>query len=182
MIDRAYLLGHVLPAALGLLPERMGGPLAEVNLLAIGWQESRLTHRWQLGRNVLSRAMHLRGPARGLWQFEKVGVGGVLTHRASAAAAAAVCAALNYQADVATVHGAVAHNDVLACAFARLLLWTHPDPLPRASEDAAAAAWDYYLALWRPGRPHPETWPEAHATALRLAGERPVVEAASKPV
>ena len=50
-------------------------------LLAIGLQESRLTHRRQIG-----------GPARGLWQFERGGgVAGVLRHAASRDHALSVC-------------------------------------------------------------------------------------------
>jgi hypothetical protein len=38
-------------------------------------------------------------------------------------------------------------DDMLACVFARLLLWTDPRPLP-ASEDAGWAAYLLVLAPW----------------------------------
>ena len=52
---------------------------------------------------------------------------------------------------------AITNNDVLACIFARLLLWTHPQALPKRGD--VAGAWAYYLDLWRPGKPHHELWP-----------------------
>lgn len=154
MISTEYLMQRVLPAAFSLLPPKMLSPQAEVMLLAIGWQESRFTHRRQVG-----------GPAVGWWQFEKGGgVKGVLEHHASQEHAAAVCQALAYWPEPAAIYPALADNDVLACAFARLLLWTHPGPLPAL--DDVTGAWNYYLALWRPGKPHSETWLKAHAWAI----------------
>lgn len=124
------------PASMGVDAERM--------LLAIALQESGLKYRQQVG-----------GPARGLWQFEKGGgVKGVLTHPSSAAKAAKLCADLLYEADADTVHQAIRDNDLLACGFARLLLWTDSAPLPITAEEG----WKYYFRNWRPGKPHPETW------------------------
>ena len=51
---------------------------------------------------------------------------------------------------------ALADNDILACAFARLLLWTLPDALP--GRDDAVVGWSQYRRTWRPGTPHPEPW------------------------
>lgn len=128
-----------------LLPDRMQSAAALRMLRAIAMQESRFKHRFQIN-----------GPARGYWQFEKIGVIGVITHPATKAHAEAVCAALNYPVNVDVLYEAIAHNDVLAACFARLLLWQHPDPLP----DDTEAAWQYYLRQWRPGKPHRETWDE----------------------
>lgn len=41
--------GQAIAPALALLPARMSSPSAEVMLLAIGLQESNLTHRRQIG-------------------------------------------------------------------------------------------------------------------------------------
>lgn len=140
--------------ALELLPAKMTGLEAEVLLLAIGLQESRLTHRRQIG-----------GPARGLLQFELGGgVRGVLRHRSSREHAQAVCRARNVIAAEGAVYAALEHDDVLAMAFGRLLLWTDRDPLPAVGD--IGAAWDYYLRTWRPGRPHRHTWNALYAKAM----------------
>ncbi|MOA34941.1 hypothetical protein D3C78_1563560 [compost metagenome] len=107
-------------------------------LLAVGLQESLLIHRRQLG-----------GPARGLLQFETGGVRGVLEHRSSRGHARAVCAARGVQPTTAAVYAALEHDDVLAMAIGRLLLWTDPYQLPDL--DDADAAWALYLRTWRPG-------------------------------
>ena len=105
-----------------------------------------MQHRRQIG-----------GPARGYAQFElNGGVLGVLTHHASADHARAICDILDIKPAPSVVYGALEFQDVLAAAFARLLLWTDPSPLPPREDDQAA--WDIYLRTWRPGKPHPETW------------------------
>lgn len=147
----AYVRSHVLPAALQLLPARLDSPPARALIIAIGLQESRFEHRRQAGG----------GPARGFWQFERGGgTRGVLEHEASKPLARAVLTTLRYEPG--ECFDALAHNDVLACAFARLLLWTHPSALPTS----AAGAWAYYLDTWRPGRPRPQTWQANYALAL----------------
>jgi len=79
MIVKNALTQIIRPALAELSPPLQGAG-AEVMLLAIGLQESRLIHRKQI-----------QGPARGLWQFERAGVQGVLTHPASRALAADLC-------------------------------------------------------------------------------------------
>jgi hypothetical protein len=146
------VLRYTLPAAFSLLPPAMETPAARVLLLAIGLQESRFEHRRQLGG----------GPARGFWQFEQGGgVAGVLAHPASRGRARAVCMALCYQSSVPVVYDALADNDVLAAAFARLLLWTLPEPLATTADDG----WRQYLAAWRPGTPREGTWAASYQTA-----------------
>lgn len=150
-----HIRRYVIPAAYDVLPAAMASAEATVMLLAIGYQESRFEHRKQIG-----------GPARGYWQFEQGGgVRGVLGHQASRMTARIVLEELGYPGEPTTwgVYDALAHNDVLACCFARLLLWTLPDPLP--SREDPDVGWDQYVAAWRPGRPHPRTWPEAWALA-----------------
>lgn len=154
----------MIDAGLALLPARMDTSAARVVLVAIALQESRMKHRRQL---VGSPPKPL-GPAAGLWQFEKGGgIKGVLTHPASAAQAREVCKARGVGPAVDAVWSALQYDDVLACALARLLLWTDPHRLPEIGD--ADGAWALYLRVWRPGKPHPETWGNLYAQAVREA-------------
>jgi len=140
--------------ALAMLPARMNSHAAIVEMLVIGLQESRFQRRHQIG-----------GPAHGYWQFEKGGgVRGVLRHHSSREHAQAVCRARNVIATEGAVYAALEHDDVLAAAFARLLLWTDPKVLPALGDEQAA--WDLYLRTWRPGKPHRHTWDALYARAL----------------
>jgi len=123
-------------------------------VLAIALQESGLAARTQAEG----------GPARGLWQFERAGVRGVLTHPSSASHARRLCAARACPASEYSVWIALAGDDLLACGFARLLLWTDPAPLPALGD--ADGAWACYERNWRPGRPRPEHWAANYAMAL----------------
>lgn len=147
-------------AAYDVLPERMRGDRADVLMLAIGLQESRFEHRRQIN-----------GPARGWWQFEQGGgVRGVLTHPASRLHAVNVCQFLGVPNTSVHVYRALEHDDVLAAAFARLLLWTDSRPLPALGDEADA--WDYYIRNWRPGKPHPQTWDTLYQRALSFVTEQ----------
>ena len=149
---------------LRLLPPAMDSTEARVLMYAIGLQESRFTHRAQ----VIDGGG--KGPARGLWQFERGGgVAGVLRHPASRFWANSVCNARNIPAQPLNVWLALETDDVLAAALARLLLFTDPARLPAVGEQAEALR--YYLRNWRPGKPHPRTWPECYETALKAVGE-----------
>jgi hypothetical protein len=140
---------------------------AQVMLYAIGQQESRLTHRYQV------LAGGAKGPARGLWQFEKNGgVKGVLSHKSSAETACHFAAERAGSIDPVLVWEALEEDDILAAVFARLLLWTDSQPLPPAGPKAEDQAWTYYLRTWRPGKPHREFWAKNWATALAaVSGE-----------
>jgi hypothetical protein len=123
---------------------------AELLMLAIASQESDALHRTQFGG----------GPARGLWQFERGGgVWGVMTHYTSAGQATTLLEARGIETTAEAAWRALERDDVLAAAFARLLLWTDPRPLP--ATDNEAGGWAYYLRTWRPGRPRQEKWPGA---------------------
>jgi hypothetical protein len=148
-----YVRRTAIPAALSLLPENMDSAAARLLLMAIGFQESAFAHRVQV-----------HGPARGFWQFEKGGVQGVLLHHASSVEALKALSAMGYRTDREDVHAALRDNDILAAVMARLLLWTHPRALPDA--DDVEGAWQYYLSLWRPGRPHRDRWDANHAKAV----------------
>lgn len=159
MIDAsAYVCRTAIPAALSLLPENMDSAAARLLLMAIGFQESAFEHRVQV-----------HGPARSWWQFEKAGVQGVMLHRASLTLALQVISGMGYQSNREEVHSAIRDNDILAAVLARLLLWTHPKALPE--RDDAEGAWQYYLALWRPGRPHRDRWDANHTKALAFVKE-----------
>lgn len=131
-----------------LLREDMDSDAARAMLIAIALQESRIKHRRQIG-----------GPAHGFWQFEVAGVRGVLTHPASQPRIHEALVALDYPPErwnSENIHAAIEHNDVLAAAFARCLLWTLPDQLPRRGDPGEG--WRQYIEAWRPGRPHRGTW------------------------
>lgn len=147
--------------ALCVLPEKMNSPEARVMLIAIGMQESRLIHR----RQLVGSPPRPTGPATGLWQFERGGgVVGVLQHRASRDHARTLCAARGVEPVSQSVWQALQHDDVLAAGFARLLLWTDPFSLPKLGD--INGAWDLYMRVWRPGRPHPGTWPDLYNQAV----------------
>lgn len=164
-----HVYEHTIPAALDLLPGRMDTPAARAMLLAIGLQESRFEHRRQLGP----------GPARGFFQFELGGgVRGVLEHPLTRPIIKPICEHLKYPALPAVCHDAIEHNDVLATCFARLLLYTDPALLPLERE--ATKGWEQYLRNWRPGRPHPETWPAFYREAWQIVnGTSPVLKLAN---
>lgn len=138
--------GAVYKAAASLLPASMDTPAAWAMLYAIGSQESRLDARRQIG-----------GPARGFWQFEFSGIKGILNHPVSKPLIHAVLDRLDYDYLPDTSYTAIEHNDVLAFAYARCLLYTLPASLPLKGE--TQKAWGQYIEGWRPGAPKPLTWP-----------------------
>lgn len=143
-------------AALALLPTVMDSPEARVELVAIAQQESgaALTARQQVG-----------GPAHGLWQNELGGgVYSVLLGSATNGYARQVCASLGVMPRLKTVYDGLLTNDTLAAAFARLILWADPQPLPAVGN--SAAGWICYLRNWRPGTPHPELWSANYQRAV----------------
>jgi hypothetical protein len=155
----ADIAASAITPALALLPGRLDSPEARCMMLAIGLQESRLIARAQIVNGGG------KGPARGLWQFERGGgVRGVLEHPATKAAAGAVCLARQVAPTPPAVWAALETDDVLAAAFARLLLLADPKPLPALGD--SAGAWACYLRNWRPGKPKPDSWPAVYAQAL----------------
>lgn len=157
-LSDVYTTG-ILPAY-ALLPARMASREATVMLLAIGLQESRFEHRHQIG-----------GPAHSWWQFEKGGgVVGVLRHPSTRGFARHVCDARDVRFDSGDVFAAIEHDDVLAAAFARLLLYADPHRLPSVGD--VWGAWAYYLNSWRPGKPHKHTWQDLYNRAVSFAREQ----------
>lgn len=142
--------------AFQLLPVKMDSPLARVILAAIGFQESGYQVRIQYGN----------GPARSYWQFEKGSIKGVMLHKASARLAMEICEKRGVDFNSELIWKAMEVDDVLGAAFARLLMYTDPNPLP----DNQADAWEMYAKrLWRPGKPHPDKWPASWAFGLERA-------------
>ncbi len=148
-------------ATCSLLPARMDSDEAKAMLIAIALQESRFEHRAQV-----------KGPARGFWQFEMGGgVRGVLNNKVSQPHIRKVLDVLCYDYLPDTSYEAIKNNDVLACAYARLLLWTLADALP--GRDEAEEAWEQYTSAWRPGKPHRETWDQFFLTAWQTVAPQP---------
>ena len=147
----------VIDPAMHLLGSKYDSPEARAMLIAIALQESRLLHRRQI-----------QGPARGFHQFETGGVQGVMTHRAIAQDATLVAKTLVYAPLIPVIHAAMEHNDLLDCAFARLLLYADPRPLPKAAQHDLA--WTIYIFGWRPGKPHRQTWDDFYDEAWTVIG------------
>lgn len=153
-------------AALAWLPPAMTSPEARVMLVAISLQEDPEQLRAQ---RVIVAGRSRKGPARGLWQFERGGgVKGVLTHPASRFWARRICADIGLDPAPGAVWQALQYDDALAAIFARLLLFTDPRPLPAVDDERGA--WAYYLRNWRPGKPHPKKWAANHARAREAVG------------
>lgn len=128
-------------------------------LYAIGLQESRFLHRRQIVNGKPT------GPAKGFWQFERGGgCRGVVEHPASRYWMHRVCVAREVKFTAQGVWDAIQHDDVLAAAAARLLLFTDPKRLPALGDEKGA--WALYMRVWRPGKPHPQTWPGLYAEAM----------------
>lgn len=150
--------GPIYKATAALLPAKLDSPAAWAMLYAIARQESRLDERRQIG-----------GPARGFWQFEMGGgIAGVLRHTASQPLIRSVLDRLDYDHTPQTSYIAIEHNDVLAFAYARCLLYTEPKPLP-TRRDQAEEGWRQYYENWRPGKPHRATWDAFYTAAWDLA-------------
>jgi len=129
---------------------------ARVMLMAIAGQESLWEYRRQIG-----------GPARSYWQFE-LGGGVAGLFRVTPKPLKQICDTLDIPYEANTVFEAMAWNDLLAGAMARLLLWTEPRKLPTLGD--AAEGWRQYQNVWRPGLPHPEVWPDRYKTAMSVVG------------
>lgn len=159
MILLDSILHTAVNPALQLLPARMDSDAARVMLLAAGLQESRFEWRYQRTSDP-----YRHGPAKGFWQTERGGVFCVMTNLVTKDLLLQVCKARGVPFDQVLIHARLEHDDVLAAAVARLLVWADLKPLPGvdASHDEA---WDCYLRCWRPGKPHRETWDAHHADA-----------------
>ena len=137
-------------------------PEARRFVLAIALQESRLAHR----RQVIAGAGET-GPAASFWQFEQGGgCRGVLTHFLVAPCMRRMCIEFNVTPTPQGLWEAMRYQDVIGAIAARLLIYTLPDKLPTTPEQG----WEQYIDVWRPGKPHPETWAQAWAIATTTVG------------
>jgi hypothetical protein len=75
-----------------------------------------------------------------------------------------------------SVYARLDQDDVLAAAFARLLLWSDPASLPRIGD--AESAWALYLRTWRPGKPKRDSWDGLYQRAV-AAVSAPVARSAA---
>lgn len=158
-MDLELVIDKIIDPSLAFLPLSMDDEKAIVMLLTIGQQESRFEHRRQIGN----------GPARGFWQFERGGgVNGVMTHKATTAHAHRLCEEREVPWDSMAIWAALETDDLLACGFARLLLFSDPKRLPSVSD--VDGAWNLYTRTWRPGKPHRETWNAYHRLSRQALG------------
>ncbi len=129
-------------------------------------------------RQLISKDGRLQpvGPAAGDYQFEKGGglrgvlnFGGLTTQRAQSA-----CKARGVQPTADAVFTAIQTDPILAAAFARLLYYTDPFPLPAVGDEAGA--WALYLRTWRPGASDRQPvelrakWRKSYADAMKAYG------------
>lgn len=149
MLTRPQAIALIERAYANLLPGRFHSPAAMPLLLAIGKTESDFRYTIQM----VGSPPRPVGPARGYWQFERRGgVAGVMAHASSAPWARGAVAIRGLNFDTLPVHTALATDDELAAAFARLLLWTDPRALPRLGD--VKGAFETYNRNWRPGAFH----------------------------
>lgn len=147
------LLRDVVVPALGtVLQHQMNSPEAQVMLLAIAGQESGLAYRRQMEN----------GPARGLWEFEKNGIYGVV--QALPDAVMSICLNAGIKPNVLDIYTALETDDILACRLARLLLYSDHHTLPPL--ESMQAAWVTYLRNWKPGLPDRTRWTHWYNSAV----------------
>ncbi len=182
MFDDAVALHRdfIIPVHAGLKAEFgiPDTPDAACLSVAIAWQESGAKARDQGDPAIL-------GPATGKWQFEKMGgVWEVLNDAKLKPISTALCqrAGISPQPEPVWRLFASASGDELACAFARLLIWKDPAPLPAMTPGSEQAAYDYYKRRWRPGADRRTAWTESWRCGLTVvagsgAGAAPGVEA-----
>ena len=172
------LIWHVykqtIPAAYSLLPGQMNSREATAMLLATGLHESAFKARVQGRMRVLKSLEDLdptAGPARGFWQFERMGgVAEILTSPDTKDFAIPICKMFLIDPNPRAVHASIGFHDVLAAVFARLLLWRDPCPMPSPVD--FDKGYSIYLRNWRPNAAaaaaHKKDWPGNFDTAWSM--------------
>lgn len=149
-----------------------GTPEAECLSVAIKVQETGQTIiRDQGDPNVI-------GPATGLWQFERMGgVAEILEDGKTGPIAHELCrrAGVAPRPDPVWRFFTTAAADELACAFARLLIWRDPAPLPPMLPSAEQEAYEYYDRRWRPGAKRRPAWTTSWRSALATCAAAPAL-------
>jgi hypothetical protein len=166
------MLKNIIDPGIKLL-NSVGGPpssdAARVFLLCITAQEvgSTLTARYQ---NAPSSSP---GPARGFWQFEQGGgVHGIFTHKSTSELVRRLCEVCSVAPNEPAIWRALEGHDLLAAACARALLFTDPYAVPTEKDPAWVC---YAERLWRPGKPHPETWAPNWTMAKETVKKFPIL-------
>jgi hypothetical protein len=125
---------------------------ARVMLMATAGQETNWDTRCQAGG----------GPALSYWQFEPIGVDGVMEQEPELSRHVLDACDI----PVEDAHVSLQYHDAAACAFARMLLYSDPAQLPQIG--AEQEAYDFYLRCWRPGKPDPARWPSVYQTSVEV--------------
>lgn len=138
--------------AFALLPLEMDTDLARLQVFATGIQESNFEVRRQANN----------GPAVGFFQFERVGIQGVMEHKKSGPLLRKLCEKFDVVFNVEHIWTALQspRYDALAICIARLNYWISPLAMPSAGN--MKQAWEMYQKTWRPGKPHSEKWIESY--------------------
>jgi hypothetical protein len=168
MADRAVpdFAKVALNAALALLPERMNTIEARVIVHAIGMQESKFATRVQFS----PKAAGNRGPARGLHQFERGGITGLMKHPATKDHLVSLCAARQVDFHLDAIYSAIETDDILDAGLSRLNLWWDAAALPRMNQPWLG--WELYLRTWRPGHPRKNDWMDSWESACLALDRR----------
>lgn len=160
---------YVIPASETLFGEKASkfqDPRAHALIISIALQESEFKARRQRLNYSREWWEFVKSPAVSYWQFEDIGIKEVLRNPVSRDEALAVLEIFGLPEDIPTIREALVYNDVLAAAWARLALWRHPERLPHKGE--VHAAWNQYLSVWKPGRPHRHKWATNWAIAWQV--------------
>ncbi len=159
----AFLTG-VLDPNIATMRSVVGTPHSDQSrllLLVTAGQES----DWSSRRQIV--APGVPPPARGFWQCEKGGAVIDVMARCPTQLRA-ICAYLSIPYDIESIFEALAWNDLLALAIARLEYWLDPRVLPAIGD--VDGGWAYYIRNWRPGAPRPKDWPAYYAAAMAACG------------
>lgn len=133
---------------------------ARLMLVAAGMQESRFEARDQGDPDV-------PGPARGLWQFEKIACRDFVERGHRRLQHAVRCRRAIGVLEPMRLWWLIGEPrfDPVACLLARDALFRHvAEPLPQPGD--VDEAWRQYVAAWKPGQRDRERWTRSYAASL----------------
>lgn len=138
--------------AYSLLPLKMDTDDARIQIMATGFQES----------NFETRRQANNGPAVGFFQFERIGIKGVIENPSVTKLVHSLCKEFGIEFSTEAIWNALQSDryDSFAFCLARLNYWISPRALPPLRN--LQKSWDMYVKTWRPGKPHPERWIECY--------------------